>query len=106
MLLSTFIFITSSLKKDILQSIENHADLTIQRLSSGKVIDTPTAWVDQFLSLNGVSNVNQRVYGRHYYEPKEEYFTIVGVDLFDEQIIKPTFPTTHNETGISTPILV
>lgn len=88
MILSSILFISSSLKKDILTTIENHADLTIQKISSGKVVDIPTEFIDKYLNLDGVTNVNQRVYGRYYYEPKEEYFTIVGIDLFDQQVVK------------------
>lgn len=84
--LSTFLFITGSISNIIKQTISLQSDFVVQKISAGKVVDTHTSLVDQFLSINGISGVNQRVYGLHYYEPTEEYFTIVGVDFYDEQI--------------------
>ncbi|MEA3383355.1 MAG: FtsX-like permease family protein [Campylobacterota bacterium] len=79
-------FITGSISNIIKQTISLQSDFVVQKISAGKVVDTHTSLVDQFLSINGISGVNQRVYGLHYYEPTEEYFTIVGVDFYDEQI--------------------
>lgn len=84
--LSCFIFIGSSLKKEISQTIDMQPDLIVQKIRSGKVVDAPSQWVDEFISIEGISSVNQRVYGKYFYEPAEEYFTIVGVDFYDEQI--------------------
>jgi putative ABC transport system permease protein len=42
------------------------------------------SWVEDFREINGVENAQQRVYGQYYFMPENVYFTIVGVDLFEE----------------------
>lgn len=87
-ILSSFLFISNSISKNLKLSLDNQADFIVQRIKAGKVVDTPNQWVDQILEINGISNINERVYGQHYYEPKEHYFTIVGVDFYDTQVLK------------------
>lgn len=87
-LLSSVIFLTSSIKKDILSTLEPQADFTLQRYRAGKVLDTPEIWIDEFLEIDGVESAQGRVYGMHFYEPKEEYFFIVGVDFYDTQVVQ------------------
>ena len=86
MILSIFIFVSSSIKQTILDTINTDADFIVSKTKAGKEVSTPTNWIDQFLLINGISNATQRVYGRYFYEPKQQYFTIVGIDLFDNQI--------------------
>ncbi|MEA3228108.1 MAG: FtsX-like permease family protein [Campylobacterota bacterium] len=87
-LVSSVIFLTSSIKQDIYTTLDAQADFTLQRYEAGKVLNTPQEWIDQFLEFNGVQNVEGRVYGMHFYEPNETYFMIVGVDFYDSEIIK------------------
>ncbi len=87
-LMASVLFISSSIQKDIDTTLEAQADFTLQRYKAGKVLNTPEEWVDEFMGIQGVSNVQGRVYGMHYYDSLETYFMIVGVDLFDKQIVK------------------
>jgi len=86
-LLSSVLFISSSIQQELLKTADSQADFTVQRFVAGKVLNTPESWIDEFLSFEGVSNVQGRVYGMHYYEPKETYFMIVGVDMYEKQIV-------------------
>ena len=86
-ILSSFLFISQSISKDIKTTIQNQPDFVLQRILSGRVVDSPTSWVDEFISISGVTHAQGRVYGRYFYEPAETYFTIVGIDLYDEQIL-------------------
>ncbi len=86
-LLSSFLFITNSISKDMKTSVNNQADFILQGIMAGKVVDTPLSLVDEIISINGVTQISQRVYGKHFYEPAEHYFTIVGIDLYDKQIV-------------------
>ena len=88
MILSSFLFISASIQKDIKLTLENQADFIVQRIRAGRVVDTPNDWADEFISINGVDVAATRVYGKYFYEPAEHYFTIVGVDFFDKQAIK------------------
>ena len=87
-LLTSVLFLSSSIKKDMYATLEGQADFTLQRYIAGKVLNTPESWVDEFLALDGVEMASGRVYGMHYYEPAEQYFMIVGVDFYDTQVVK------------------
>jgi ABC-type lipoprotein release transport system permease subunit len=85
---SSVLFISTTLKKEIFSTLENQSDFVIQKINSGKTLYTPSSWIDDFREINGVENVQQRVYGQYYFMPENIYFTIVGVDLFEESASK------------------
>lgn len=85
--ISSVFFISSSLQKDIEQTLALQADITIQHFRAGRVEDTPESWIDDALEIEGVSNAVGRVYGMHFYEPLEEYFMVYGVDFYDNQVV-------------------
>ncbi len=87
-IISSVIFIKTALKHDTLTTLEVQSDFTVQKISSGVGVDTPENWADEFLEIQGITNVNQRVYGKYWYEPNEKYFFIIGIDLFEEQTAK------------------
>ena len=87
-LLSSVLFISSSIQKDLQLTLDAQATFTLQKYKAGKVLNTPESWMDEFLEIRGITNVQGRVYGMHYYEPLETSFMIVGVDLYDKQIVK------------------
>ena len=87
-ILASVLFISSSLQKDINITLEQQADFTVQHFRAGHLLDTPSSWIDEYLNIAGVANVEGRIYGMHYYEPKEQYFMIIGVDFYDKQIVK------------------
>ncbi len=87
-LVSAVVFLTSSIKKDIYTTLDAQADFTLQRYRAGKVLDTPQEWIDEFLEFSGVSKVEGRIYGMHFYEPSEIYFMIVGIDFYDSEIVE------------------
>jgi len=87
-LLSSVLFISSSLQSTLLGTLESQSDFTVSRVQAGKAINTPSDWLDKVLEINGVSQVSPRVYGRYFFAPREESFLVVGVDLFDEQSSK------------------
>lgn len=87
-LISSVLFVSNSLKKEVFSTLDNQSDFIIQKTNNGKIFDTPISWVEDFSSINGVRNVQQRVYGHYYFMPENVYFTIVGVDLFEENTNK------------------
>lgn len=87
-LISSVLFISNSLKKEVFSTLDNQSDFIIQKTNNGKIFDTPISWIDDFSSINGVKNVQQRVYGQYYFMPENVYFTIVGIDLFEENTNK------------------
>ncbi len=87
-LISSVLFISESLKKEVFSTLDNQSDFVIQKTNNGKIFDTPISWIEDFSSINGVKNVQQRIYGQYYFMPENVYFTIVGVDLFEENTNK------------------
>lgn len=87
-LISSVLFISNSLKKEAFSTLDNQSDFVIQKINSGKIPDTPISWVEDFSSINGVKDTQQRVYGQYYFMPENVYFTIVGIDLFEENTNK------------------
>jgi ABC-type lipoprotein release transport system permease subunit len=87
-LLSSVLFISSSLQNTLLGTLESQSDFTLSRVQAGKAINTPSDWLDKVLEINGVSQVAPRVYGRYFFTPREKSFLVVGVDFFDEQSSK------------------
>lgn len=83
-LTSSILFLKNSLQKEINSTLENQSDFVIQKINSGKTQNIPTSWIDDFSSINGVTSVQQRVYGLYYFMPENIYFTIIGVDFFEE----------------------
>jgi len=87
-ILSSFLFVSSSIKKDVDLTLSSQSDFIVQKYRAGKVEDTPLEWVDEFNEINGVESATPRVYGMHFYEPSESYFMIVGIDFFDKSTLK------------------
>lgn len=85
---SSVLYISNSLKKEIFLSLENQSDFIIQKINSGKTQYTPISWIEDFKEINGVENIQQRVYGQYFFSPENNYFTIVGIDLFEESTNK------------------
>jgi putative ABC transport system permease protein len=85
-LLSSVMLISHALHFDLKRTLSYQPDFIIQKMCSGKNIDTPVAWIEEFSEIEGVTAAVGRVYGKYFYEPNEHHFTIVGIDLFDEQI--------------------
>lgn len=81
---SSILFISNTLKKEIFTTLENQSDFVIQKINSGKSQYTPISWIEDFKEISGVKDIQQRVYGQYYFMPENVYFTIVGIDLFEE----------------------
>ncbi len=87
-ILSSVMFISSSIKHQVKLSIENQSELIVHRISGGKINDIPLSWIDDFSSIYGIESVQSRVYGKYWFEPYKTYFNIVGVDIFEEHTNK------------------
>ena len=47
-LISSVLFISSSLKKEIFSTLDNQSDFIIQKTNNGKIFDAPISWIDDF----------------------------------------------------------
>ncbi|MEA2110958.1 MAG: FtsX-like permease family protein [Campylobacterota bacterium] len=84
-LLSSVLFISSSINSDIKTVLKEQSDFTLQRFYGGKQVDMPQSWQYDIEEIAGVDKVTPRVYGTYYIAPGQEHFLIVGVDFFDAQ---------------------
>ena len=84
-LLSSALFISSSIRFSIEQTLKIQPDFVVNRIQGGMPVPTPLIWGDELLELHGISKVSPRVYGRYFFEPKKRSFLVVGVDFFEEQ---------------------
>lgn len=87
-LISSVLFISSSIQKEVFNTLDAQSDFVVQKMNSGKIVNTPNFWIDDFSDIHGIENIQQRVYGQYFFEPSNQYFTIVGVDLFEESTNK------------------
>ncbi|MFA9372853.1 MAG: ABC transporter permease [Poseidonibacter sp.] len=87
-IMASVMFLSSSIQKHIYTTLDAQSDFVIQKINSGKIVNTPNSWIDDFSEISAVKNVQQRVFGQYYYESENIYFTIVGVDLFEESTNK------------------
>ena len=84
-LLSSVLFISSSIRYSLGQTLEQEPDFVVQRVQGGERVNAPTEWIDGLLEIHGISSVTPRIYGRYFFKSKEDSFLIVGVDFMDEQ---------------------
>ena len=87
-LISSVLFMSSSIQKEMFTTLDSQSDFVVQKMNQGRIVNTPNSWIEDFSDINGIENVQQRVYGQYYFEPSRKYFTIVGVDLFEESVNK------------------
>jgi ABC-type lipoprotein release transport system permease subunit len=84
-LLSSTLFISSSIRFSLEQTLKVQPDFVVSRTLGGEAVPTPLIWSDELLDIHGISRVSPRVYGRYFFEAKEKSFLIVGVDFFEDQ---------------------
>ena len=83
-LVGTVLFLSGSIQRDLGATLDDQADIVVQRIRGGKAVDLPAAWAEDFGLIPGVVAAVPRVFGRYFHEPNGVYFTIVGLDFFDD----------------------
>lgn len=87
-LISSVLFMSSSIQKEMFSTLDSQSDFVVQKMNQGRIVNIPNSWIEDFSDINGIEHIQQRVYGQYYFEPSKKYFTIVGVDLFEESVNK------------------
>ena len=95
-LLSSTLFISSSLQEELKDSLAGESDFIIQKMRAGEATQTPLAWIDDVAKIKGVSAVGSRLYGKYLLSDSGKYFTIIGVDFFDEQVTQNLQKIVHS----------
>jgi len=84
-LLSSMLFIASSIKYELSTTVDNLPDITIQQIKAGRVVEIEEFRVDEILQIAGVSDAISRVWGYYYFENIGANFSIVGMDSYENQ---------------------
>ncbi len=84
-LLTSVFFITNSIKYELNSTLDSLPEILIQKTKAQRHDDINVAEVDKILAIEGVSDANARVWGYYYFENIGVYFSIVGVERFENQ---------------------
>ena len=84
-LLTSIFFITNSIKYELNTTLSALPQIVVQNTQGGRHINIESQRVDDILEIEGVSDAVARVWGYYYFERAKSYFTLVGVDSFEEQ---------------------
>ena len=84
-LLCSVMFLASAIRRDVGHTLDQQADIIVQKIRGGKAVDLPAGWAAEFADIPGVRAAVPRVFGRYFHEPNGRYFTVVGIDPFDTQ---------------------
>lgn len=84
-LLSSVLFISDGIKKELDLSLETLPQITLQRLSAGRQTEVSASLAEELLSIEGVKRAVARVWGYYYFQPAGVNFTVMGVEGFGEQ---------------------
>ncbi len=85
-LLSSVIFISSSIKLEVLKTLGKQPDFIVQKIRGGRGVDIESNLSYKIEAIRGVADIEPRVFGRYYIANQDKSFMIVGVDFFDSKI--------------------
>ncbi len=83
-LLSSTLFLGSSIKNSILNSLKYKEDFIIQKIRSGNRVDIESDRIEKIRTIKGISSIKGRVYGRYLIKDDNRYINILGVDLLSD----------------------
>jgi len=87
-LLSAVSFLSSSLQHATQSTLKGKSDFLIQKIRAGVSVQTPLSWIKELEQIPGITTITPRIQGRYLLPNDDTYFTIIGIDFFDEQIDK------------------
>jgi ABC-type lipoprotein release transport system permease subunit len=108
-LLSSVLFISSSIKHDAKFALDAQPDFVVEKLIGGKSVPIDVKEVESYADIAGVSAVVPRVYGEYITPDREHRFHIVGVDFFDEVLdknLKKLFSNLDIKAFLKTPHMI
>ena len=79
--ISSILFITGSLTKEMMITSNALPDITVQRILGGRQVNVLSAYIPEIEEIPGVEAVETRVWGYFYLASLQANFTIYGMDL-------------------------
>ena len=105
-LLSSVFFITNSMKYELNETVNALPQIIVQNTRGSKLIDIDNASIDKLLELEGIVSVSSRIWGYYKFERAGVYFTLVGVDAFEETYTKTLTKINDNASLDSSNMIV
>lgn len=84
-IISSIFQISNGLRNEALSTVSSLPEITVQQIENGRMAQINNNKIDELLQIDGISYVNTRIWGYYYFPNKDVYFTIVGIDQFEEQ---------------------
>ncbi len=78
---SSILFITGSLTREMMITNEELPDITVQRIKGGRQTNIQKSCIPQIEEIPGVEAVETRIWGYFYLKSLQANFTIYGMDL-------------------------
>ncbi len=78
---SSILFITGSLTREMMITNEELPDITVQRIKGGRQTNIQESYIPQIEVIPGVEAVETRIWGYFYLKSLQANFTIYGMDL-------------------------
>ena len=102
---SSVLFITGSLTKELLNTVDELPDITIQKIQGGRQVYITEHYIKKIQRIRGVHTVEPRVWGYIYFKEAGANFTLFGMDpaLWDENTYEKVndWKTLHHQTELS-----
>ncbi len=78
---SSILFITGSLTREMMLTSQNLPDITVQRILGGRQVNVLASYISKIEEIPGVEAVETRTWGYFYLKALQANFTIYGMDL-------------------------
>jgi putative ABC transport system permease protein len=86
-ILSSILFISQSIKNDLVNSINYQPQIVVENQKAGRHIQiTEDTW-DELLQITGIKKITPQIDGYYYFAQNDSYFHIIGLDDHSEDSI-------------------
>lgn len=87
-LLTALFFVSNSLQFELSKTLQVLPNIIVQKQVGGRHYDIEASVAETLLQIPGVSSAQPRVWGYYKFKNANATFTLVGVDIFEEQYKK------------------
>lgn len=84
-LLSSLFFVSNSLQYELSKTLKSLPDIIVQKEIGGRHQNIQTSIGENLLEIPGVASSEARVWGTYKFKSADATFTLVGVDIYEEQ---------------------
>jgi hypothetical protein len=100
-LLSSVLITSEALELQLQSGLKRMGDIVVQKTKASMPTTLDEKELSSFLELHGVASAQGRVWGYYYFSQAQRYFTLVGIDSFEQQYSK-LFQDASEKLGFDT----